>query len=247
VIKAQEEGKLLNVPSIGSFPVEWHLATDMKTIKCVYSLDQGANAKFSCIYCNQERTKLVIGTTQDANALMNQRSKHSKKEGVFSKSVSAKPLSSVATLNRWRPIFPIPLDRVHICTLHGLNKIVEKIVHLHFIYIWTIRDEALKKATTKEMERIISESGAHGGNVIIFKDEQLSGKSNNVPNKPSFSGAHALKLFKEDPESTIAPPKKRYIDVVNAERNNLRRGQAKRDKIEMWQALDVVRPYFTGL
>lgn len=97
------------------------------------------------------------------------------------------------------------------------------------------------------MERVISETGAHGGNVVIFKDQELSGKSNNVPNKPSFSGAHALKLFKEDPQSISVPPKKRFVDVVNAEKNNLRRGQAKRDKIEMWRALDAVRPYLTGL
>jgi len=85
---------------------------------------------------------------------MNERSKHSWKEGLFSKSISTKPLFGVATLSRWRPIFPIPLDWVHICTLHGFNRIVEKIGHLHFIHIWTIQDEALKKAATKEMERI---------------------------------------------------------------------------------------------
>lgn len=208
---------------------------------------QGANTKFSCIYYNQEQTKSVIGTVQDANVVMNGRSKHSWKEGLHSKSVLDKLLTGATTLSRWNPIYPIPFDQVHICTLHELNRIVEKIVQLHFIHIWMTRDEALKKVATKEMEKIISQTSAHWGNVIIFKDKELSRKSNNVPNKPSFSCAHALKLFKEDPDSTTVPSKKRYLDVVIAKRNNLRRGQAKREKIEMWQALDALRPYFTGL
>jgi len=120
-------------------------------------------------------------------------------------------------------------------------------VHLHLIHIWTIQNEASRKVATKEMERIISKIGAYSGNVKIFKDKELLGKSNNVPNKSSLCGAHELKFFKEDLESTVVAPKMRYIDVMNARRNNMRRGQTKRDKIEMWRALDVVCPYFTGL
>ena len=33
------------------------------------------------------------------------------------------------------------MDRVHICTLHAMNRMVEKILHLHFMFLWTIRDK----------------------------------------------------------------------------------------------------------
>jgi len=41
LIKAQGAGQLLDVPGIGSFPIEWHLAADMKTLKCMYGLKWG--------------------------------------------------------------------------------------------------------------------------------------------------------------------------------------------------------------
>jgi hypothetical protein len=247
LIKLQGEGQLLNVPGIGDFSIEWHLAADMKTIKCVYGLKHGANSLHSCIYCCQERVKSRIGSISDAEVASRNRCKHSWNEGLFSKKISAKPLTGEATKERWRPIFAIPLDRVHTCTLHGLNRIIEKIVHLHFIHIWTIRDDALRKSAIREMERAVSLTGAHGGNVTIFKDEDLSGKSNNVPNKPSFNGAHALKLFKLNPNILGNPPRKLYVDIVNAEKNTLNKGQAKRDRLELWHALDALQPYFTGL
>jgi hypothetical protein len=40
--------------------------------------------------------------------------------------------------------------------------------------------------------------GAHGGNVVIFKGQDLFRKSNNVLNKPSFNGTHASKEFKRN-------------------------------------------------
>jgi hypothetical protein len=35
-----------------------------------------------------------------------------------------------------------------------------------------------------------------------LKDDDLFGKNNNVPNKSSFSGAHAMKLFAKHPSDT---------------------------------------------
>ena len=244
LIKAQGARQLLEVLERGAFNVEWHLGADMKTIKCVYGLNMGANCLHSCIYCLQERKKTVVSTlAQAVSASISQ--KCSWHDGLFSKKVSAEPLTGVATLSRWKPIFDIPLDRVHICTLHAFNRMVEKIVHLHFIHIWTIRDQALQKSAVEEMQRVVSLTGAHGGNVVIFKDGELSRKGNNVPNKPSFSGAHAMKLFADNPTETT--PKKLYIDVVNAEKNYLKNGQSKREKLKMWHALDALRPYFSGL
>lgn len=45
LIKAQEAGQLLVVLGVGEFKVEWHLSTDMKTMKCMYGLGHGACAK----------------------------------------------------------------------------------------------------------------------------------------------------------------------------------------------------------
>ena len=52
-IKDQSAGQKLVVPDIGEFEVQWHLACDMKTVKCLYGLSHGANAVHSCMYCWQ--------------------------------------------------------------------------------------------------------------------------------------------------------------------------------------------------
>lgn len=241
LIKAQGEGQLLQVPDVGKFAVEWHLAADMKTIKCMYGLSMGANSLHSCVYCCQERARPILGTTTDLNSR-----KCTWHEGLFSKKVVGKPLLGDATLGQWRPILDIPLDRVHICTLHAFNRIIEKIIHMHFMHIWTIREPRLQKQAMDEMQRVVSLTGAHGGNVVIFKDEDLSGRSNSVPNKPSFSGANAMKLFKNNP---LEPqnPRKLYVDIINAEKNNMNKGLAKRDRFDLWQMLDGLRSYFSGL
>ena len=51
VIKAQSEGKLLEVPDRGSFAIEWYMSSNMKTIKCMYGLQYGPSCKMTCIYC----------------------------------------------------------------------------------------------------------------------------------------------------------------------------------------------------
>lgn len=42
IISAQQQGEKLTVPDVGDFKVEWHLAADMKTIKCLYGFAHGA-------------------------------------------------------------------------------------------------------------------------------------------------------------------------------------------------------------
>lgn len=245
LIDKQERGQMLEVAGIGSFKVEWHMAADMKTVKCMYGLSMGANNPFSCIYCNQQRCKSMIGTIEQAETVMKEKQKYSWSHGLFSNTVDASPTIGH---ERWKPVLPIPLDRVHICTLHCLNRIIEKLVHLHFMQVWVIRNEARQKEAIIKMQKAVSLTGAHGGNVIMFKDEDLSGKCNNIPNKCSFSGPHAMKLFKLNPETiTGSTPRKLYVDVVNAEQNFANRGQDKRDRLELWRLLDELRPYCQGL
>ena len=71
------------------------------------------------------------------------------------------------------------------------------------------------------MQKVVSLTGAHGGNVTIFKDVDLFEKFNNVPNKSLFNDAHSLKLFKNNPQE---PNRKLYVDIVNAEYNFAKKG-----------------------
>ena len=131
--------------------------------------------------------------------------------------------------------------------MHALNRIIEKMVHMHFMHVWTIKDKALQKTAIEDMQRVVSLTGAHGRNIIIFKDHDLSGKSNDVPCKPSFSGAHALKLFKDNPLDSNPIRHKLYVCVVNTEHNFLRKGEAKRDKLKLWELLEALLPYLSSL
>jgi hypothetical protein len=117
-VNKTQEGRLLEVCNIGPFPVECHLATDWKTIKCMNGLKMGANSLHSCIYCDQEQVKPVVGTTAQAATAINNR-KCTWTRGLFSLSVSAKLLTGAYTHSRWKPIIQIPLDRVHICMLQS--------------------------------------------------------------------------------------------------------------------------------
>jgi len=46
------------------------------------------------------------------------------------------------------------------------------------------------------MKKVVSSIGTHNGKVKIYKDEYRWGKSNNIPNKSSMSGAHAQIILK---------------------------------------------------
>jgi hypothetical protein len=245
LIKAQESGQPLLVPGVGEFQVEWHMSADMKSVKCMYGLSHGANAKHCCMYCLQKRVKPMVGNIAEAEALFSKRSQ-SWDGGLFSTNIASKPVTGAAAAARWKPVLPIPMDRVHMCTLHAFNRICEKIVHLHFQFIWTLRDKSLQKAAIEEMQMVLSSTGAHGGNVIIFKNAHLSGTKNNIPSKPSFNGVHAAKLFVE---STVpgGPKKHIYTDVVAAEKNFINSGASRRAKLDVWKGLHGLRPYFTNL
>ena len=69
---------------------------------------------------------------------------------------------------------------------------------MHFMHVWIIGDVALQKVAIVEMQMVVSFKGAHGGNVVIFKDQDLFRKPNNVLNKPSFNGTHANKEFERN-------------------------------------------------
>lgn len=85
--------------------------------------------------------------------------------GLFSDTVLEKPVTHGVAVTRWKPILPIPMDRVHIGTLHAQNRIIKKIMHLHFMFVWMIRDKREQKLAIDEMQRVLSATGAHGREV----------------------------------------------------------------------------------
>ena len=133
IIQSQGDGKELEVPDVDSFKVEWHLTADMKTIKCMYGLSHGSNAKHSCIYCLQERHRPQLVSDAQARKVAKARA-HTWEGSLFSKSCAEEPIRD-GTSDRWLPILAILLHRVHICTLHVLVRVTEKILHLHFMFI----------------------------------------------------------------------------------------------------------------
>jgi len=62
VIKGHLVGQKLVVPDIEEFAVEWDLACDMKTIKCLYGMNHGPTAKHPCIYYWQQQVQAQILT-----------------------------------------------------------------------------------------------------------------------------------------------------------------------------------------
>ena len=245
VIKAQSEGQLLEVPDRGSFAIEWHMSADMKTIKCMYGLQHGPSCKMTCIYCEQLHEKLLPITQAAADRYSVTREKGTWQEGLFAPSVRAAPCE-IDTHPRWKPILPIPLSRTHICTLHAQVRIVDKILHmiLHFMFVWNMHDEQRRAVAIDTMEKSLSAIGVEGSNCVLKQDPRLSGKSGNVVQKPSLGGVHSTKLFDR---SSWSGHDRVWKDVCASESNNLKNGQARVKRRRVWETLEAVQPYLTGL
>lgn len=243
VISAQSSGQKLVVPGIGSFSVEWHLSADMKTIKCMYGLKHGPSSKMNCIYCEQERNKPVVGNAASSSQAATARAKSHWHGGLFASRIRAKPCD-VSSHDRWKPILPIPLTRVHICTLHAQVRIIEKMLHMHFMFVWNMQGEDRRANAIDLMEKSLSEIGVEGGNCQLKKDPKLSGATGNVPQKPSLSGVVASRLFQP---SSWSGKDKAWKDVCTAEQNNLEQGLSRQRRYDMWEAFEELQPYLTGL
>ena len=59
IISLQNNGQTLHVEGIGEFTVEWHMARDLKTLKCMLGCKLGANTLFPCIYCCHSKSKIL--------------------------------------------------------------------------------------------------------------------------------------------------------------------------------------------
>lgn len=170
LISEQRNGRVLHVDDFGDYKVEWHMAGDLKTLKCMYNVSKGALAKSPCLYCMcgaKDLDRRVWGKAPD---------RHTKDE-VF------------------KPVLDIPLSRVHICTLHALCRIIEKLVHLHICFAWTLKPQEESSKAIKEIEGVLSDIGLHGGHVKIVEDNKRSRGGSKIPIKPSIGGVKAKRFL----------------------------------------------------
>lgn len=153
--------------------------------------------------------------------------------------------------DNFRPIFDIPLVNVHICTLHGLCRMIEKLVHLHIGFAWKIKDATERKNAITALEKVLSEIGLHGGNVQIVKDMKKSSNDKDVPMKPSIGGVKARiflsKITSNDQHKVTKPKKVTYTSKIqyqqwkrlhNAVKDQ--EGASRNAKAEVWQTIDVL-------
>ena len=87
----------------------------------------------------------------------------------------------------WDSILAIPLIRVHICVLHALVRIIEKLVYMYIEFAWIMKPTLESERTIKKIEQVLSNAGLHCGQVKIEKDLKRSGKTGNVPSLCSCS------------------------------------------------------------
>ena len=146
------------------------MAGDLKTLKCMYNVSKGPTAKSPCLYC------MEFAKDCHSSSWNRPPDRHIK-DGSF------------------HAILNIPLSWVHICTLHALCRIIEKVVHLYIGYAWKLRPAKTRDTAIKKIEEVLSEIGLHGGNVKIEADMKRSGKGNLVPIKPSIGGVKARRFL----------------------------------------------------
>ena len=171
------------------------------------------------------------------------RGKGTWEHGLFPPQISAEPCDIIIH-SRWKPILPIPLSRAHICTLHAQVRIIEKILHLHFEFIWTQTDLERRAQAIESIEKSLSAIGVEHGNCQLKQDLKKSGKNAIVVLKPSLSGRVACKLFQG---STWSGFDKVWKEVCVAESNCLDQGNGRKKRWTVWETLEDLQPYLTGL
>lgn len=210
MIKEHMDGELLNVPRKGDFKVEWHLAGDLKTLKCMFNVSHGVTSKHPCLYCMKSSKDMTKNTG----------------------------ISRDKEDPNWKPVLPIPLQNVHICTLHAEVRIIEKLVYCHILYAWNTKPKSSSKEAISRLEDVLSKAGLHKGHVKIQKDLKLSGKTGNVPCKPSIGGAKARRFLSNH---SGKPSKIHYSvwkDIIAATQDFEHKGSTRLLKVEVWKKLD---------
>lgn len=260
VVRQQQEGQRLHISGLGTFQVEWHLAGDLKTLKCMLGCKQGAMTLFPCIYCCHSKvstttegkgakaSKLKGGKGKGgkgvANSLKNvsamqtvSKEKHQWSQGILSCDQRVPPNRDTKDSN-WDPILHIPLTNVHVCTLHARLRILDKLLMLHINYAWNMEPADRREECIRELEDILSSVGLHGGAVELTKDRKASGATQDRPNKICMGGRkarHLLSNYSDSQSPNEFQLWKRVCDITTYKGNEAALG-LKRARV--WQSAD---------
>lgn len=222
IIDRHNKGEKLNVAGVGEFEIEWHLAADLKTLKALFGCKGGANAKYACLYCLLQWAK-------------------GQWKGGACKCAQHKPpeRDSAASVKRqrpekWDPILPIPLERVHLCTMHAENRLLEKLVHLHVAHVWN-SSSAGRAKRLQALERVLSEAGVQGGNAKIEWDDTKKRVT-----KHSFKDTTARR-FTSKLDSQGRQVGNLWRKLLEAEDDPDRRRRVQNQKV--WEAYERLAPY----
>lgn len=168
---------------------------------------------------------------------------------VFDKRYWKKQPDRAAADRNFKPVLDIPLSRVHVCTMHALCRIVEKLVFLYICFAWTVQPNSERNMSISSLENALSDIGLHGGNVKLEVDEKRSKGGKCIPKKVSISGVKARKFLSMPAQSEDAndvTTTRRVLSynkwkaVHNAVVDHADQGRARARKAEVWKSLDTV-------
>ena len=229
VINAQMRGqKTLVVPNRGSFQVTWHLASDLKTLKCLYNCNRGP-VTLPCLYC-----------TEDAKTLDKKWWRKAPNRHQLDKD--------------FKPVFDIPLSNVHICTMHALCRVIEKLVNLYIGFAWKIKNHTERKKAIAALEMFLGDMKLHGGEVQIVQDKKKSNNEVDIPRKVSLGGVKARRFLSRPVDNRRQKLTKRgkYYKTTHVSRiefeqwkklhNTVKDQQplSRHATAEVWRAVDVI-------
>ena len=133
---------------------------------------------------------------------------------------------------------------VHICTMHALCRIIEKLVYLYICFAWTMKPKQESEKTIKAIEKVLSHIGLHGGNVKIEEDTKRSTSTSKPPTKPSIGGVKArrfLSCFRKDGQNPEMFDK--WKDLHNVVKDRAGRGAVQNKKANVWIHLNKIFNY----
>ncbi len=229
IINAQMRGqKTLSVPNRGNFQVTWHLASDLKTLKCLYNCNRGA-VTLPCLYC-----------MEDSKTLESKWWRKAPDRHQFDKD--------------FKPIFDIPLSNVHICTMHALCRVIEKLVNLYIGFAWKIRNQTEQKKGIAALEMLLGDMKLHKGEVQIVQDKKKSSNEIDIPRKVSLGGVKARRFLSRPIDNRRQKLTKRgkyytrtHLSRIEFEQwkrfhNTVKDHQplSRHAKAEVWHAVDII-------
>ena len=225
IMQSQVAGEPLVVDGVGSFTVEWHLSADLKTLKSMFGMSGGANAKHPCIYC------MAGGMGQ--------------KDWTDEADVGKPPSRHLVNLSDyprnttiWNPILPFDLKNVHICTLHAEIRILDKLLRLHLDYAYSIKPTKLADTCIEKCESLLSKMGFHGGQVHLKKDPNLSGGTGDVLQDVSMGGAKARRFLSNHDQKQVNAMWDCWKELCRITTNVSSRPEIANKRMLVWKQLD---------